>query len=141
MLATRAEIITYNGIIELDGYWWPGMKDSLNIQTPDRSRQMCSSFIVTGSMTPDGGIVLGHNTMTSYVSADCNIILDIHPDAGHRILMQGTPGWIHSGTDFFITDAGLIGSETTIGGFSGFDKNGIPEFVRFRRATQQRFVH
>jgi len=134
---TRAEIITYNGIIELDGYWWPGIKDSLNVQTPDRPRQMCSSFIVTGSMTPDGGIVLGHNTMTSYISADCNIILDIHPDAGHRILMQGTPGWIHSGTDFFITDAGLIGSETTIGGFSGFDKNGIPEFVRFRRATQR----
>jgi hypothetical protein len=50
--------------------------------------------------------------------------------------MQGTPGWIHSGTDFFITDAGLIGSETTIGSFSGFDERGIPEFVRFRRATQ-----
>jgi len=132
----REEIITYNGIIELDGYWWPSVKESLNVRTPDRLRQMCSSFIVTGSMTPDGGIVLGHNTMTSYISADCNIILDIQPEAGHRILMQGTPGWIHSGTDFFITDAGLVGSETTIGGFAGYDVNGIPEFVRFRRATQ-----
>jgi hypothetical protein len=87
-------------------------------------------------MTPDGGIVLGHNTMTSYYGVDCFVILDIQPESGHRILMQGSPGWVHSGTDFFITDAGLIGSETTIGGFSGFDAEGIPEFVRFRRATQ-----
>ncbi|HVV70183.1 MAG TPA: peptidase C45, partial [Verrucomicrobiae bacterium] len=54
----------------------------------------------------------------------------------HRILWQTTAGWIHSGTDFFITDAGLVGSETTIGGFEGFDTNGIPEFARMRRATQ-----
>ena len=46
------------------------------------------------------------------------------------------PGWIHSGTDFFITDAGLVGSETTIGHYEGFDTNGVPEFVRMRRATQ-----
>jgi hypothetical protein len=87
-------------------------------------------------MTADGGIVLGHNTMTSYAPADCNIILEIIPAQGHRILWQGCPGWIHSGTDFFITDAGLVGSETTISGFKGFDPLGIPEFVRMRRATQ-----
>jgi hypothetical protein len=29
-----------------------------------------------------------------------------------------------------------VGSETTIGAFEGFDTNGIPEFVRMRRATQ-----
>jgi hypothetical protein len=50
--------------------------------------------------------------------------------------MQTQPGWIHSGTDFFITDAGLVGSETTIGGFHHFSEKGIPEFVRMRRATQ-----
>ena len=89
-------------------------------------RRSCSSFIATGSWTNDGGIVLGHNTMTWYVEADCNIILEIVPGKGHRILMQGVPGWIHSGTDFFITDAGLVGSETTIGGFSGFDDTWHP---------------
>jgi hypothetical protein len=132
----RAEIITYNGIIELGKYWWPGIKDSLKLRSPSHSKQSCSSFIATGSLTRDGGIVLGHNTMTSYVSADCNIILDVLPRTGHRILMQASPGWVHSGTDFFITDAGLIGSETTIDGFSGFDEHGVPEFVRMRRATQ-----
>jgi hypothetical protein len=87
-------------------------------------------------MTVDGSIVLGHNTMDDYPKADSNIILDIQPARGHRILMQTSPGWIHSGTDFFITDAGLVGSETTIGGFKRFDEKGLPEFVRMRRATQ-----
>ena len=65
-----------------------------------------------------------------------NVIIDIVPEKGHRILMQTFPGWIHSGTDFFITDAGLVGAETTIGDFEGFDRKGVPEFSRMRRATQ-----
>ena len=87
-------------------------------------------------MTADRGIVLAHNTMFGYEGAFCNVIFDIRPDKGHRILMQGCPGWIHSGTDFFVTDAGLVGAETTLGGFKGFDEKEIPEFVRMRRATQ-----
>jgi hypothetical protein len=50
--------------------------------------------------------------------------------------MQACAGWIHSGTDFFVTDAGLVGAETTIGDFEGFDAKGVPEFSRMRRATQ-----
>ena len=87
-------------------------------------------------MTADGGIVLGHNTMAGYDEPPANVVIDILPAKGHRILMQASPGWIHSGTDFFITDAGLVGAETTIGGFKGFDEKGTPEFVRMRRATQ-----
>lgn len=134
--STRAEIVTYNASIELTGYWWPTVKKDIGSRSPDRPKQSCSSFIATGGMTADGGVVLGHNTMTGYPSADCNVVLEIVPRAGHRILMQGVPGWIHSGTDFFITEAGLVGSETTIGGFSGFDEKGVPEFLRMRRATQ-----
>jgi hypothetical protein len=132
---TLVEMIAFNGFIDLD-YWWSEAKDSIGARSPDSPQEGCSSFIVTGSMTPDGGIVLGHNTMTSYLTADPNIALDITPQSGHRILMQGSPGWVHSGTDFFITDAGLVGSETTISGFSGFDEPGTPEFVRMRRATE-----
>src|SRR4029077_16901923 len=95
-----------------------------------------SSFIATGSWTKDGNIVLGHNTMMSYESAFPNVIQDLVSSRCHPILWQTNPGWIHSGTDFFITDAGIVGSETTIGGFEGFETNGIPEFVRMRRATQ-----
>ena len=71
--------------------------------------------------------MLGHNTMTGYQEPFCNVIIDILPNEGHRILMQTSAGLIHSGTDFFITDAGLVGSETTIGGFFGFNSKGIPE--------------
>ena len=74
--------------------------------------------------------------MSGYIEALANVIIDIKPDRGHRVLMQIQPGWIHSGTDFFITDAGLVGSETTIGNFEHFSEKGIPEFVRMRRATQ-----
>ena len=133
---TRDEMVAYNAYIELSGYWWPEQKKSMDVHSPDARKQSCSSFIATGSMTADGGIVLGHNTMTSYAEADCNIILDLVPEKGYRILMQASPGWIHSGTDFFITSAGIVGSETTIGDFSGFDDGGTPEFVRMRRATQ-----
>jgi hypothetical protein len=134
---TRGELIADNGVIELVGYWWPGELKKLKegAATP-AVRQSCSAFIATGRMTADGGIVLGHNTMGPYEGVPPNVIIDSVPERGHRILMQTWPGWIHSGTDFFITDAGLVGAETTIGGFEGFDDKGVPEFARMRRATQ-----
>jgi hypothetical protein len=134
--STRDEMIAYNGFIDLGSYWWPKEKKKFDSESPNPKKQSCSSFIATGSMTVDGSIVLGHNTMDDYPKADFYVVLDIQPAKGHRILMQTSPGWIHSGTDFFITDAGLVGSETTIGGFKKFDEKGIPEFVRMRRATQ-----
>jgi hypothetical protein len=133
---TRDELVALNGYIELMWYWWPKVKDSLQISSPEPKKQSCSSFIATGNMTTDGNIVLGHNSMVGYQDPLCNIILDIQPERGHRILMQAFTGFIHSGTDFFITDAGLVGSETTIGGFYPFDEKGVPEFARMRHATQ-----
>ena len=134
--ATLEEIIAYNAWIELRSYWWPQELSRMKNEPAEGGRESCSSFIATGNMTADGKIVLGHNTMSSYNEFYSNVIIDILPEKGHRILMQTSPGWIHSGTDFFITDAGLVGSETTIGGFESFDENGIPEFTRMRRATQ-----
>lgn len=133
---TRDELLTYNGTSDLIGYWWPTVKDSLSPNATVRSKESCSSFIATGGMTADGRIVLGHNTWSTYYYAFFNIILDILPAQGHRILMQTSAGLIHSGTDFFITGAGLVGSETTIDDFFPFDPAGVPEFVRMRTATQ-----
>jgi hypothetical protein len=134
--ATRDEILTYNGMMELNGYWWPTELKKIKDGPMPAVRESCSSFIATGSVTRDGNIVLGHNTMMDYNDVLPNVIEDILPAKGHRILWQTEPGWIHSGQDFFITDAGLVGSETTIGGFEGFETNAVPEFVRMRRATQ-----
>lgn len=133
---TRDELVALNGYFELAWYWWPTVKDSISPNSADPKKQSCSSFIATGSMTSDGKIVLGHNSMVGFPESDCNIVLDIAPDSGHKIIMQTFTGWIHSGTDFFVTDAGLVGSETTIGGFFPFDTSGVPEFSRMRKATQ-----
>ena len=50
--------------------------------------------------------------------------------------MDTFPGFIHSGDDFGLNSAGIVITETTISGFSGYDFAGIPEFVRARKAMQ-----
>jgi Phospholipase B len=135
-ISSLDEIVAYNASTDFMGYWWPTVKDTISPNSPNPKKESCSSFIATGSMTADGGIVLGHNTMSSFYYPICNIILDILPDKGYRILMQTVAGLIHSETDFFVTSAGLTGSETTIGGFFPFNEKGIPEFARMRHATQ-----
>ena len=97
----------------------------------------CSAFVATGSYTRDHRVVIAHNNWTSYSSGErWNIVFDIAPARGSRILMDGMAGLIHSGDDFGINAAGMMIAETTINGFSGFDPNGIPEFVRARKAMQ-----
>ena len=134
---SRDEVLAYNAMYELSWYWWPEEQKKLKKgpATPPL-QEGCSAFIATGSMTADHGIVMAHNSMQDYSYPLPDVILDIAPDKGHRILMQTYPGWIHSGTDFFVTDAGLVGLETTLGDFEGYEAGGVPEFVRMRRATQ-----
>ncbi len=97
----------------------------------------CSAFVATGSYTRDGRIVIAHNCWTGYLDGErWTIIFDIVPSHGHRILMDGFPGFIHSGDDFGVNSAGIAITETTISGFSGYDTSGIPEFVRARKGMQ-----
>ncbi len=80
---------------------------------------------------------MGHNTWTNYIVGErWNIIFDIKPIRGHRILMDGLPGVITSDDDFGINSAGLMITETTITGFTSFDPAGSPEFYRARKALQ-----
>jgi hypothetical protein len=97
----------------------------------------CSAFVATGSYTKDGRVVIAHNNWTSYSSGErWNVIFEVTPAQGNRIIMDGMPGLIHSGDDFGINSAGMMITETTISGFSGFDPAGVPEFVRARKAMQ-----
>jgi hypothetical protein len=97
----------------------------------------CSAFVATGSYTKEGRVVIAHNNWTSYSSGErWNIIFEIVPSKGNRIVMDGAAGLIHSGDDFGINSAGIMITETTISGFSGFDPAGLPEFVRARKAMQ-----
>ncbi len=104
---------------------------------PKSVPERCSAFVATGSYTKDGKIVIAHNNWSSYLEGErWTIIFDIAPQHGYRILMDGFPGFIHSGDDFGINSSGIMITETTISAFHGFDPNGIPEFVRARQAMQ-----
>ena len=96
----------------------------------------CSAFIATGSYTKDGGIVCAHNSFDAYIEGQyANIILEIKPKRGFAMTMQSFPGYIFSCTDFFVTSAGIIGTETTIGGFNRYE-NKDPICCRIRQCMQ-----
>jgi len=97
----------------------------------------CSAFVATGSATVDGKIVIGHQTFTEFYSGQYyNVIFDITPSKGYRLVFQAAPGLIASMTDFWVTGAGLMVVETTIVNFVGFNASALPEWVRARRASQ-----
>jgi hypothetical protein len=102
------------------------------------AKDHCSAFIAVGpDWTTDGGIVCAHNSFADFIDGQyANIVLDITPEKGHRILMQTSPCWIWSGTDFFVTSRGIVGTETTIGGFNAFAPKEHPIAFRIRRAMQ-----
>lgn len=126
------DVVALNAWIELSAYYLPWSQKSA-VPLPER----CSAFIATGSYTKSGQIVFGHNAWTGYAEgARWNIIFDIQPAKGFRLLMDGMPGFIHSGDDFVISSGGLMITETTISNFAGFDPNGVAEFVRARKAAQ-----
>jgi len=61
---------------------------------------------------------------------------DIKPTDGYRFVMDGLPGVIHSGDDFWNQRAGIVITETTITGFFGYDFDGIlNSFVRAKRCS------
>lgn len=103
----------------------------------DKKPARCSSFIATGSYTESGEIVMGHNTHTDFVLGQFeNVIMRIYPDKGHSFVMQTSPGLIWSLTDWFITDAGIIGCESTISDLNYEPKFGLPIFCRIRKIMQ-----
>jgi hypothetical protein len=132
------DITALNANIEIASYYLPWLAnrmkgDSLNNRAPGK----CSAFIATGSYTEDGKIVIGHNNWSDYIEGErWNVIADIVPVKGYRILMDCMPGLIHSGDDFAINGAGILYTETTITQFKGFDPSGTPEFMRARKAAQ-----
>jgi hypothetical protein len=130
--ADLLDIVVLNASLELGYYneWYDKRKTSAQAER-------CSAFVATGSYTKDGKVVIGHNNWSGYLEGSrWNIIFDIRPEKGHRILMDGFPGFIHSGDDFGLNSGGMVITETTITGFKGFDPEGIPEFARARKAMQ-----
>jgi hypothetical protein len=146
---TLDEIIAWNFYCSIP-YWFSftsdnhigkeggGGKEQTFIPLPrnNRKNDKCSAFMAVGDWTKDGKIVVAHNSFCDYIDGQySNVILDLYPDKGFHFIMQTSPCWIWSGTDFFITTAGIIGTETTIGGFQPYEKK-VPIGYRIRTAMQ-----
>jgi hypothetical protein len=96
----------------------------------------CSAFAATGPATRDGKMVIGHVTWWPLTLAEqTNVMLDIKPSSGHRMLIQSYPGGIESGTDWYQNDAGIVLTETTIEQ-TPFNIHGTPVAFRARMAIQ-----
>lgn len=133
----RWDIVAVNAVCELPGYYVPWLDRQAGRTPANGAPDHCSAFVATGSYTKDHRIVMGHNNWSDFViGARWNIIFDMKPERGYRILMDGLPGVIASNDDFGVNSNGIMITETTIGGFEGFDPNGSPEFFRARKAMQ-----
>jgi hypothetical protein len=122
----------------------PSGLEGLHLDSPlsnDRKRDVpvtdhCSAFAATGRATRDGRMVIGHVTWWPLTLAEqTNVMLDLKPAAGHRMLIQSYPGGIESGTDWYQNDAGIVLTETTIRQ-TPFNRNGTPIANRARKAIQ-----
>jgi hypothetical protein len=128
------EIIAWNFYMSIP--YWYSTKSESRVQKEGGSGDKCSAFIAVGDWTEDGKIVCAHNSFSDFIDGQySNIVLDLNPAEGHRFIMQTSPCWIWSGTDFFVTAKGIIGTETTIGGFIPYEKR-FPIGYRIRKAMQ-----
>jgi hypothetical protein len=131
---TVDEIIAWNFYCSIP-YWYSFKTDS-HIGKEGGAPDKCSAFMAVGDWTEDGNIVCAHNSFTDFIDGQySNVVLDLNPEKGHRFIMQTSPCWIWSGTDFFVTAKGIIGTETTIGGFYPYEKR-YPIGYRIRKAMQ-----
>ena len=131
---TIDEIISWNFYCSIP-YWYSLVSDNRGGKEGG-AKDKCSAFMAVGDWTEDGKIVCAHNSFCDFIDGQfSNLILDLNPDKGNRFIMQTSPCWIWSGTDFFVTSKGIIGTETTIGGFLPYEKK-FPIGYRIRQAMQ-----
>ncbi len=132
------DLTALNANIELSQYYVPTLMDKIKPHSGDNMAPgNCSAFIATGSFTKDHKIVIAHNNWTDYIEGErWNVIADIKPEKGNEILMDCSPGFIHSGDDFVVSKSGILITETTITQFIGFDTTKTAEFMRARKAAQ-----
>ncbi len=141
------DIVTLNSVIDLDqlhdaieitpngltGESFLAAEDEMLIK---ESSHKCSAFVATGPATSDGQVVFGQIFMwRGYTGVHWNVITDIVPADGHRLVYQTFPGGIHSGADFYINAAGIVIGETTVSQ-TPFEPDSTPQSNRIRKAAQ-----
>jgi hypothetical protein len=100
------------------------------------SNHSCSAFAATGPATADGDVVFGQIFMwNGYTGVHWNVITDVEPTDGHRLVYHTFPGGIHSGADFYINSAGIVIGETTVSQ-TPYEPDSTPQSNRIRKAAQ-----
>ncbi len=92
--------------------------------------------MATGPATKDGRPVFGQIFMwAGYTGVHFNVVADVVPSKGNRLVYQTYPGGIHSGTDFYMNSAGILIGETTVAQ-TPWNIDGTPMSNRIRKAAQ-----
>ncbi len=101
----------------------------------------CNGFAAVGDATKDGRIVISDSVWCGgwwysyYIAQRWNVILDIEPSKGHRLIIATSPGYIWSDEDYWQNDVGLAMVETTF--IQGvYRLKGLPLAIRARMAIQ-----
>lgn len=137
VIITIDSLIAWNAVLSMSTYFKNKEKEVSEKKAPRENISRCSAFIATGNATHDGKIVMAHNTHSHFIEAKLqNIILYITPSKGSSFVMQCSPGFIASGTDWFLSKTGIIGCETTISEINYKLSFGTPYFCRLRQAIQ-----
>ncbi|HPR88845.1 MAG TPA: C45 family autoproteolytic acyltransferase/hydrolase, partial [bacterium] len=141
------DIVTINSYIDLSYAWdavratphqlsgqrFKGPEDQLDL--PERLHK-CSSFLANASATADHRIVFGQLFMwNGYMGPEWDVIVDLVPEKGERLVFETFPGGIHSGADFYINAAGIMIGETTVSQ-TPWNPEGTPQSNRIRLAAQ-----
>ncbi len=141
------DVVTMNSIVDIEwaryamvntahplsGQNFLKSEDELDIP---RRLHKCSSFLANRSATSDRRIVFGQIFMWGgYTGPHWNVICDVVPASGHRLVYQTFPGGIHSGADFYINSSGIMIGETTVEQ-TPFNPDGSPQSNRIRKAAQ-----
>ena len=140
LIITVDYLIAWNSYLSLYGYFVK-KKTHTTKHGKHKNEPMghCSAFIATGNATENGEIVMTHSTHCDLVSASLfNIALYVKPKDGFEFCIQTCAGFIASGSDFFVSSSGIIGTETTISGinYKPKFKGNYPYFCRIRKAIQ-----
>jgi len=124
-------LIEWNSVLSMYSHF------ESNSNYENETDKRCSAFIATGDATRDGKIVMAHNTHSDFVSGFMqNIVQYMTPSRGTPFVMQCAPGFIASGTDWFICKNGMVGCECTIGDMKEKPEFGYPYYCRIRMAMQ-----
>ena len=101
----------------------------------------CNGFIATGNATTHGQMVAAHGIRCGgwwysyYIAQRWNVVIDIVPSQGYRLVMVSAPGYIWSDDNYYQNEKGIVFMDTTCTQ-GPWNNKGYPMSIRTRMAAQ-----